>query len=95
MFQSIIFLILNSITFMVLNTEMTAAIHFHIILLVLCSITFVVSDSIILLVQFLPQERKNVKITGQKKKVQGRMERKRGRGWEVKRKQKYHLVGTV
>ena len=39
MFKSINLLILNSITFMVLNAETTVAIHFSIILLVLCSIT--------------------------------------------------------
>lgn len=50
---------------MVLNTEMTAAIHFHIILLVLCSITFVVPYRITLLVQILPQEREKAGITGQ------------------------------
>lgn len=57
MFQSIILLILNSITFMVLNAETTVAIHFSIILLVLCSIT--------LLIQILPQEREKAGITGQ------------------------------
>jgi hypothetical protein len=54
MFKSITLLILNSITFMVLNTETTVAIHFHIILLVLCSITFVVPYRITLLIQILP-----------------------------------------
>lgn len=91
MFQSIILLILNSITFMVLNTEMTAAIHFHIILLVLCSITFVVPYRITLLVQILPQEREKAGITGQNRDILD----VKGRGCEVKRKQKYHLSGTV
>lgn len=56
MFKSINLLILNSITFMVLNAETTVAIHFSIILLVLCSIT--------LLIQILPQEREKAGITG-------------------------------
>ena len=41
---------------MVLNAETTVAIHFSIILLVLCSIT--------LLIQILPQEREKAGITG-------------------------------
>lgn len=83
MFKSITLLILNSITFMVLNTETTVAIHFSIILLVLCSIT--------LLIQILPQEREKAGITGQNRDILD----VKGRGCEVKRKQKYHLSGTV
>lgn len=83
MFKSINLLILNSITFMVLNAETTVAIHFSIILLVLCSIT--------LLIQILPQEREKAGITGQNRDILD----VKGRGCEVKRKQKYHLSGTV
>lgn len=83
MFKSINLLILNSITFMVLNTETTVAIHFSIILLVLCSIT--------LLIQILPQEREKAGIIGQNRDILD----VKGRGWEVKRKQKYHLGGTA
>lgn len=77
MFKSINLLILNSITFMVLNAETTVAIHFSIILLVLCSIT--------LLIQILPQEREKAGITGQNR---GYTLNIKGRGMGSKKKTK-------